>query len=277
MKILIAGAGIAGSVLARMLRERDHDVTVTDPRPHTAASRCAFAYLRTAWWQGPEREEVRRAVDWYEERGWVLTRDGWVTDVRRGRDFRQSDHVLIDPRAPLVKADLSMRLNRYMDGPGGVLTTLGDGVQTDATHLVLACGAGMDRWSSGTPVHGGIYECDDYRMITPLKLLRVTDRLTYTAADDGTVTRVGASKARTPEAARERAGRILDRMMDAGIVTCTRPWTYRAGTRWEHLGGSSGGGRQISEHVWSFTGFARSGYARVPGAARKLIERMDQR
>lgn len=275
MKILIAGAGIAGSVLTRMLRERGHEVVLADARPDRAASRCAFAYLRTAWWTGEERAEVRRAVGWYEERGWVLSRDGRVTDVRRGRDFSQADHILIDPRGPLVKPDLGMNLQRW-SGRLSVLAVLGDGLEVPVDRLVVATGAGTGRWAHGTPVYGGVYECMDYRMITPLKLLRVTDRLTYTAADDGTVTRLGASKALTPEAAKRRAWTIRERMMDAGLVTCTRKWTYRSGTRWEQANRSPGGARQVSERVWTFTGFARSGYARVPGAAQYLIRRLEE-
>lgn len=275
MKILIAGAGIAGSVLARMLLERDHTVTVLDARPYRAASRCAFAYLRTAWWTGEERKQVRSAVDWYEQRGWVITRQAEVHDLRRDRVVTQADHVLIDPHAPLLKPDIAMDLTRYSDGPGGVLVSAGDGVALDADALVLACGAGMDRWYSGTPTYGGIFEAPGRCMSGDLRLLRVTDRMTYTAAAGERITRVGASRARTPEAAKARAEAILKRMLDANIIDTPAPWTYRAGTRWSNLAGP-GGGARISQSVWAFTGFARSGYATVPTAARDLVRELEK-
>lgn len=276
MRIMVAGAGIAGSVLTRMLRDRGHEVTLIDSRPHRAASRCAFAYLRLAWWTGAERDEVRRAVDWYDWHGWVRSRTGVVHDLRRGWTRERRDHVLVDPRGPLVRPDLSVDLTGYRDGPGGVLLKLG-GINTDAHRLVIACGAQTDRWSAGSPVYGGIYETPGARTEGALNLLRVTDRMTFTAACDGTRTRVGASKGLTPETARERVDRIFERMKAAGIIDPSAPWEYRAGTRWEYLGGAPGGPRRLSENVWTFAGFARSGYARVPEAARRLVERIEER
>lgn len=278
MKILIAGAGIAGSVLTRLLRARGHEVLLADGRPDRAASRCAFAYLRLGWWRGEQRAGVRRAVDWYESSGWLRTRTGTVYDVRRGWVRDQEDHVLLDPRGPLVGDPLAMDLKSYADGPGGVLAVLGDRLDVDADHLVLACGAGTDRWAHGSPVYGGVYEAPG-RRIPPgpdLRLLRVTDRVTHVAAYDGRTTRVGASRGRTPEIALARALLIRNRLSDRGVINGRDGWTYRAGTRWEHLAGA-GGPRQIEPHTWTFTGFARSGYATVPGAARRLIERLEGR
>lgn len=274
---MVAGAGIAGSVLTRMLRDRGHDVTLIDSGPHRAASRCAFAYLRLAWWKGAERDEVRRAVDWYDRHGWVRSRTGIVHDLRRGWTREQRDHVTVDPRGPLVRPDLASDLTAYWDGPGGPVVLLEDNLRLDAHRLVIACGAQTDRWSAGSPVYGGVYEASGAHTEGALNLLRVTDRMTFTAAHDGTMTRVGASKGLTPGAARERADRIFERMTAAGIIDPSAPWEYRAGARWEHLGGAPGGPRRLSENVWTFAGFARSGYARVPEAARRLVERIEER
>lgn len=274
---MVAGAGIAGSVLTRMLRDRGHEVILIDSRPYRAASRCAFAYLRLAWWKGAERDEVRRAVDWYEGNSWVRSRTGVVHDLRRGWTREQRDHVLVNSRGPLVRPDMAVDLSGYWDGPGGVAVLVGDRLRLDAHRLVIACGAQTDRWAQGSPVYGGIYEVPGAHTEGALNLLRVTDRMTFTAAYDGARTRVGASKGLTPEKARERADRIFERMTDAGIIDPSAPWEYRAGTRWEHLGGAPGGPRRLSENVWTFAGFARSGYARVPEAARRLAERIEER
>jgi glycine/D-amino acid oxidase-like deaminating enzyme len=274
VKVLIAGAGIAGSVLARMLRERGHEAVVTDRQPHLAASRCAYAYVRTAWFRGEDKQRVRESLDWYGSNDWIVTRRG-LLHTKDGRVRAQDDHILVHPTAPLVRPDLSFGLDGYSDVLGGVLVFLGpERVPADAHHLVLACGRGMDYWYTGRPVYGGVFECRDYRMIRPLKLLRVTDRLTHVAADDGTVTRTAASKGRTPGEARQRSEKILDLMMDQGLITATHPWSYRPGVRWESFDRRPVADR-ISTHVWALTGFARTGYAFAPSYARELIGKME--
>ncbi len=276
MKILVAGAGIAGSVLTRMARERGHEVTLTDRQPHLAASRCAYAYLRAGWFRDGERVRARYALKYYADHGWVLADQATVRDVRRRRTFIQDDHYLIHPHAPLLKPDLAFGLTEYSDGPGGVLASLGpERVPADADHLVLAMGAGMNYRYHGTPTYGGVFESPDRSLVTPLNLLRISDRLTHVAADNGTSVRTAASKGRTPEEARRNAERILDRMLSEGLVGSPRGWTYRSGTRWTTLGGSPAAD-PISNHVWALTGFSRSGYATVPSYARDLLDRMER-
>lgn len=277
MKILVAGAGIAGSVFTRMARERGHEVVLTDAQPHRAASRCAYAYLRTAWFKGDDKRRVREALDWYETRGWLITRQADVWDARPGRPFRtQDDHVLISPRGPLVKADGSWEVTGYREDPGGVVTSLGsEGLAVAASHLVLACGAGMTSYTYGTPSYGGVFECDTYPLARPLKVYRITDRLSHVVAYDGSVTRTAASKGRTPEEARARSEKILELMMDRGMVTATRRWTYRPGARWSWFDGSPAA-LPLSPHVWALTGFARNGYALVPSYARNLLDKLEE-
>ena len=276
MKVAVAGAGIAGSVLTRMLRQRGHEVTVYDRTPHRAASRCAFAYLRTGWFTGPEKARVREALAWYDMRGWHLTDQAEVHDLQRGRIFTQGDHHLIDPYGPLVKADGGWNVETYRDGPGGVLLTLTGGLETDAHHLVLACGPGMERFTFGGPSYGGIFESQGPWMRGNLRLLRVTDRLTHVAAGGRHITRVGASKAKSPDLARAGAEKILKRMTDEGVVDANAPWTYRAGVRWTD-GTGPGRAIRLSDHVHAFTGFSRTGYAFVPSAARVLVDQMEGR
>lgn len=275
MKIVVAGAGIAGSVLTRMLRERGHSATLLDSSPDKAASRCAFAYLRTAWWTGEEKHRVREALKWYESHGWVIADEATVHDVRRGRVLTQRDHYLVDPWAPLLEPDLAMNLSGFSDGSAGVRLWSGAGEPQDADRLVLACGSGMERFTSGTATYGAVYEAPGRQADEALKLLRVTDRMTHVAAAGDRLTRVGASKGRTREAALARAEAILERMIRYGIVTPGADWKLREGMRWETLVGPVGGLR-LDRHVWSFTGFARSGYATVPGAARDLVKELEQ-
>ena len=276
MKVTVAGAGIAGSTITRMLRARGHEVTLLDPWPRRAASHCAYAYLRTGWFKGPDKVRVRQGLDWYERNGWIVTRKADVHDRMRGRYVVQTDHILIHPSQPLLTPDILWGLDSYSDEnlAGVQLKVLGQPGILWADHLVLACGPGMRRWSLGTPVHGGVFECESYRMGVPLRLLRLTDRLTHVAADDGAVVRTAASKGRTPEEARERSEKILNLMFDEGMLSSTHRWTYRAGTRWT---GPDGGpvASRLSEHVWALTGFARTGYAMAPSYALDLIKALE--
>lgn len=276
MKVTVAGAGIAGSVLTRMLRERGHEVTLLDPWPERAASRCAYAYLRLGWFKGPDKVRVRQGLDWYERNDWIVTRKADVHDRMRGRYVVQTDHVLIHPSKPLLAPDIRWGLDSYAEDAltGVQLRVFGQPGVLYADHLVLACGPGMRRWSMGTPVYGGVFECESYRMGVPLRLLRLTDRLTHVAADDGTVVRTAASKGRTPEEARERSEKILARMFDEGMLSSTHRWTYRAGTRWTGPDGDPVAS-QLSEHVWALTGFARTGYALAPSYARDLVDKLE--
>lgn len=274
-KVIVAGSGIAGSVLTRILRERGHRVTLVDGDPGASASRCAFAYLRTVWWTGEEKARVRAGLEWYTRHGWHLTDEALVVDLGRNRTAMQGDHHLIDPEGPLVTPDLHQHLGEYRDGPGGVLASAGEHA-LDAHHLVLACGSGMNRFSFGTPSFGGVLDARGLRMTkgAPLALLRVTDRLTHVAAGSSRMTRVGASRGPMPGVARDRAHQILNRMVHEGLVDGRAPWEYRPGVRWTSVNGSPGG-TQVSAHVWTFTGFARSGYATVPSAALDLADRLE--
>lgn len=273
MKILVAGAGIAGSVLTTQLRAAGHEVTLADGRPDISASQCAFAYMRLGWFRGPDRDAVKYALDWYRGQGHLLTSQAWVRDVRRG-SFQQDGHYLVHPTGPLVAPDVHRNVYGYRSDADGVWVLMDDSSQAHRVdRLVLACGAGTDRWGAGTPTYGGVFESRRYRMNVPLRLLRVTDRLTHVAADDGTVVRVGASKGRTPAEALQRAASILGRMMDEGMIPSSIKWVYRSGARWTNLTGGSGPA-PVEDRVWTFTGFSRTGYALVPAAARDFVSEM---
>lgn len=274
MKVVIAGSGIAGSVLTRMLRERGHEVVVLDPDPETAASRCAFAYLRTAWFTGEARRRVREALRWYDDHGWALEHQATVHDLKRGRVVTQPDHYLIDPVGPLVEPDRAERVEGYREGTYGVRVLTPTNV-IDAHHLVLACGQGMDRFTSGTPTYGAVFDAPGRQAADGLSILRITDRLSHAVAAGGHRTRTAASKGRTPESAAERAEAILDQMIRHGVVSGDAEWTLRTGVRWENFNGTPGHS-YLGYRAWAFTGFARTGYALVPGAARELIQELER-
>jgi hypothetical protein len=270
MKILVAGAGIAGSCATAVLREAGHGVDLADASPSTAASRCAFAVTRLAWWDTEQRHTVRRSLDWYDDQGHIVTATATVHDVRRGRVAVQPDHYLIDPVGPLVKPDTATALDWWVQCPGYVLVGMRDGGEHRYGALVLAAGpatAHLAGWPSTGRSFGGIFAAPGDRLADggQLAMLRRTDRLSYTAAYVGGETRIGASRCSSPGQARRVADGIRDRLLSAGIVTGDfADWKYRAGTRYAT---AAPGASRIDDRVWALTGLARSGYALAPAAA----------
>ncbi|WP_341868246.1 FAD/NAD(P)-binding protein [Streptomyces africanus] len=270
---MVAGAGIAGSCVARALRERGHDVTVADGYSQSAASRCAFAFTRTAWWTGDQRTDVRAALAWYGRHGWLVDDSAEVKDLRRGRTVRQGDHYLVDPLGPLVDPDVAQHVTAWKGAGHVVAVTLADGTRTETDALVLST-ARSATGASRALTYGGVWEAPGRHLAGPgpLALLRVTDRLSHTAAWDGTFTRVGASKASTASGARQRAERILSRMCHEGLVDPEAPWVYREGVRYTPPAGPAA--CEVEPRVWALTGFGRSGYSTAPAAAQRLAARL---
>lgn len=275
MRILVAGAGIAGSCTATVLREAGHDVVLADGQPHLAASRCAFALTRMSWWKGEQRAAVARSLDWYADRDRILTDTAVVHDIRRGRTEKQGGYLLIDPVRTLVKSDLPSNVSWWTPDGDGVLVRLRNGIQDwklDA--LVIACGPAtgyIARQAPGVHSYGGIFTAPGNRLADPgrLALLRRTDRLSYTAAYVGSgadsETRIGASRSLTAGEAYDSAVDIRARLLSEGVVTGhSDEWTYRAGTRYATV---TPGARHIAARVWTLSGLARSGYALAPAAA----------
>lgn len=270
MKILVAGAGIAGSCAATALREAGHVVHLADPSPSTAASRCAFAVTRTAWWGTEQRRTVRRSLDWYRQRGHIITSSAVVTDVRRGKTLIQGDHYLINPTLTLVDPDTHVGLDWWVQCPGYVLVGMRDGTEHRYGALVIAAGpasAHLAGWPSTGRSFGGIFAAPGSRLAHAgqLSMFRRTDRLSYTAAWLVTETRIGASRCSSPGQARRVAEGIRDRLLSEGVVTGSADdWEYRCGTRYAT---ASPGAVRLEPRVWTLTGLARSGYALAPAAA----------
>lgn len=270
MKILVAGAGIAGSCATTALREAGHDVTLADASPSTAASRCAFAVTRTAWWDTEQRRTVRRSLDWYDRRGHIITTSAVVTDVRRGKTSIQGDHYLINPIGPLLPPDLAASLGWWRQIDGSVFADFRHWTSLTFDALVIATGpasAHLAGWPEGERSFGGIFTAPGNRLAHAgqLSMFRRTDRLSYTAAYVGGETRIGASRCSTPAQARRIADGIRDRLLSEGIVSGSADeWAYRPGVRYAT---ASPGAVRLDERVWALTGLARSGYALAPAAA----------
>ncbi len=279
MKILVVGAGIAGSCATTVLREAGHDVVLADPTPDLAASRCAFAVTRLAWWGTEQRATVRRSLDWYNQRGHIITKTAVVHDVRRWRTTIQGDHYLINPTATLVKPDMGLEMTDWWPSPGGVRAEFGEFGPSGYDALVLAAGPDTARlagWPPGGYSYGGIYTAPGNRLTDggQLAMLRRTDRLGYTAAWLIDETRIGASRCSTPEQAHRVADGIRDRMLSEGIVTGSADeWSYRSGIRYAT---ASPGATRIAERVWTLTGLARSGYAIAPAAALDIASEIGE-
>lgn len=275
LRVAVAGAGIAGSCAARVLREAGHEVTVFDPNPSLSASQCAFAVIHIAYRASEsERNSARRSLGWYADHGWITTTVATVYDVRRGKVIEQDGRHLIDPGAPLVLPDVRTKVRTWYESPGrGVTVSTAAGwSQFDA--LVLAAGPGTQGLAPvvGEVSYGGMFTARGDRLAadTFLSLLRRTDRLSYTAAYVNGQTRIGASRCASPEQARRLADGIRDRLLSEGVVTGSADdYAYRSGVRYAT---KEPGRTRLKDRVWTLTGLARSGYAFAPAAAMEIAD-----
>lgn len=283
MNIVVVGAGIAGSCLAHQARERGHTVTVCDGKAAGAASRCALALTRTAWWPEQQRPAVVGALDWYRQRDWLAQESARVHDVLHGRIVDQDDHYLIDPLAPLVKPDIPGHVSAIGTTPGeaGVNVSIEDWGAVPADAVVVAAGSHSPAFppapAEAVLSYGGTWVADGNHLHDPagpaLRMLRLSNRCSYTAAYVGGQTRVGSSRNTTAKAAHTSARTILARMIEHGIVDSEAPWRYASGTRYtlptaEHI-------RRLGPRVWLLAGFGRGGYITAPTAARTLLDRLE--
>ena len=274
MKILVAGAGIAGSCMTTVLREAGHEVVLVDRASWSAASRCAFAVTRTAWWGGEERHAVRRSLDWYNLREHIVTKSAVIHDVRRARTLIRPDYYLVNPVTTLVHPDLEQGLDWWVHDAdrSRVLAGFLPCTQEDAFDALVICAAGETPRLAGQEPHGrtvfgGMFTAEGNRLTRggQLSVLRRTDRLSYTAAFVGGKTRIGASRCSTPGEARRIAEGIRDRLLSEGVVSGGVPdWWYRAGKRFIT---DQPIAQRINQRVWTLAGLGRTGFATAPAAA----------
>lgn len=273
MKLIVVGAGIAGSCVTRMARERGFDVTVVagEARPDSLA---ATAVLRRGYHSGRagELEAWDYALSVYAEWDVRMHRGGVVSSYRRplGGEVADSDWLLLDPAEALVKKDmerevLSAHGKRIWFGRG-------DGLAGDA--VVAACGARGVLAPSGSVTWGvtWLHAPDALRAPEDVKVYQYAPYRTIVGGVAGGRARVGSSSSVTEEGAVAQARKMLGVAWDLGWLTTTDGWEMRTGTRVK----TDGGWRRAEDGHWEIGGFHRTGYALAPMAAKEVLDDIEK-
>jgi hypothetical protein len=272
-KLIVVGAGIAGSCVTRMARERGWDVTMIagEGKPDSLA---ATAVLRRGYHAGraDEIEAWDYAVRMYAEWGVQMHRGAGVSSYRRplGGEMADSDWLLLDPAAPLVKRDV-MREVLSVHG-ARVWFGRGDGVAGDA--VVAAAGARGALAPSGALTWGvtWLHAPEALRAPEAVKVYQYAPYRTIVGGVAGGRARVGSSSSVSEEGAVRQAEKMLGVAWDLGWLTTRDGWEMRTGMRVK----TDGHWRRNENGVWEIGGFHRTGYALAPMAAREVLDDIEK-
>jgi FAD dependent oxidoreductase len=274
MKIVVVGAGIAGSIFTRFAREAGHEVVVVAPddKPDSLA---ATAILRKGYHAGkPEQIAAWEfAVETYERLGLELKRGAMTSGFRRlgSAETPDSDWLLIDPAAPLVVPDVKRTVVTVKGGNAWTGPEDRDRLAGDA--VVAACGATGALAPSGKVTWGVTWLHADGALREPqhIRVYQYAPYRTLMGGVAGGQARVGSSSAATREKAVEQGKKMLDMAWHLGWLTTRDNWEMRLGAR---LKSDRLWWRDEESECWRLGGFHRTGYALAPAAARDLLERL---
>jgi glycine/D-amino acid oxidase-like deaminating enzyme len=268
MKLIVVGAGIAGSSTTRIARSKGWDVTLIDHAPEQSASRSALATIRPTWFDKTERDDLERSWEWYSQWGAAGSREAYVSNWRDRSVKKQKDWWLVDPITPLVAPDLIERVVGIY--PNYVTTDSGQIIEADA---ILNCtGAyGADLAHDVTMFAGVTWISHNAELdYSPYRVHHLRPYKSLSAAQINGVTRVGSSIATTADKAIDDAKEMLMTALALGIVK-SGDWEMSLGWRAKGKGGIPIY-PELGERNAYFSGLARSGYGLSPAIAEKWIE-----
>lgn len=258
MRLLIVGAGIAGSALARLARASGHHVTVLADPDKPRASEAAVCVLRPEWFAGDLRYAAQWTLTWYQQQGWLAAGSTVAHTYRSDRVLRRSGYWTIDPALPLVEPD---ELGEWNGGRRGV----------DATVLCRGA-AGSDlpwkRLAGATLIAA---------RPGPVGLASLEERPRFTtfAFSTGTELRFGSSSAADPDVAVERLLASEQRARAVGILPAG-PARRITGLRlMPPTVAETGRPRRLAEGLWAMEGFGRVGYSLAPFLASRLLRQIE--
>lgn len=251
--LIIVGAGIMGSTLARMAIRRGLSVELIGL--DAPSSLAALALSRPAW-----SESHAEARAWYEGLGAVRATSALVSRASWPEPRRQEDWLLIDPGLPLLQPSRRAPVSWF---PG--MVSHNRDVTPGRLVVVSAPAHGLLPDSYGTTVVG-----DNPGAETGLYIHWLRPYHHIAVVVDEYRCRLGSSVARTRDGADDRAIRMIAEARDAGLPAPVN-WMLHRGQRY---GKSTL--RSEKPGLVLMEGMARSGYAEAPRLARELLDRYDQ-
>ena len=266
MRAAVVGAGIAGSCVTRVLRERGHQVTlISAGKPHSLA---ATAVLRRAWHHQALRDVFDTSMECYARWGIRVDWGGLVTSWRRPGELAvpERDWASIDPAAPLLAPDVTGAVEAIT----GRRVMVAGGPVVDADAVV--CCAGASTLSQPGRISWGVtWEHHDPLAVAPppLRVHHVAPYKTIFAgvfhAPAASRARIGSSTAPDLDRARRHGEDLLAAAIALGWTASASGWRPVAGARHHaDVNAIRSGG------VWYLAGLARTGYAMAPGWAAGL-------
>jgi threonine dehydrogenase-like Zn-dependent dehydrogenase len=250
MRLAVIGAGIGGSMVARVASAAGHDVTVLADPLLVPASHAALCVVNPRWFKGQGRSDAMHALDTYSQLGAVTSNAArYERYDRTGESVRVGEFFAVDPARVLVEPDSPW--------------TWHEGRPRGFDAVVLCLGAagptpGERTWGVTTLVDSserGMY-C---RLAAPRQLL-------FSVNHNGHQARLGSSVAPTAELAFLRQDKIL-----AKLPTPSRfGWTDLVGQRLMPTD-EPGAIRHLEAGLWSLDGFGRVGYSLAPARAKRLV------
>jgi glycine/D-amino acid oxidase-like deaminating enzyme len=269
MKLIVIGAGIAGSSATRIARDKGWDVTLIDNAPEQSASRSALATIRPTWFDKAERDDLERSWEWYSKWGAAGTREAYVSNWRDRSVKKQNAWWLVDPLLPLLKPDTIERVVRISDKN----VELDGGLSINADAILNCTGAyGADLARDVSLFAGVTWISNDAQLdYPPYRVHHIRPYKSLSAAQINGVTRVGSSIAATADKAIQEAQNLLEQAHLLGIVKPGATWEMSLGWRAKGKGGIPIY-PELGQRNAYFSGLARSGYGLSPAIAEKWID-----
>ena len=255
--VIIVGAGICGSSLARAAKAAGLGIVVVDDNRPTD-SLAAAAVLRRAWHSADETALFDRSMALYREWGVPVLSGAIVTNYRHTEPKIDPDWHMIAPALPLWPASIAGHASA-IDGGVAVL-----GREIEAHHVLWATGRYGGNVSGVT--HGVTWVHDDpHAALVNPQMMRVHHVAPYKSVMAGVVgkrARFGSSSANTAEKAWEQARYFKELGIREQIIEDVEGWRPVYGQRVK------------SAQAATLGGMHRTGYALAPALAERIIARV---
>lgn len=242
--MIIAGAGLAGSWLARAARDAGHQVLlVSDGRPPGTAA--ALAVLRPSWLRKSERGLLADSVMLSQAAGaQVIIGAEYTRWDSPGQAKTQADWVAVDPTGMCLEPD-EVRTCEQAD-----VWCTGADVPGKITHGAT--------WVNPDP---------DALAFTGMRAHLIAPYKTMVGVAFRSGARLGSSSSVRREKSLEQARLQLELADSLGWLRTTEGWELVEGRRVLRDPQLT----RNSDGSWTWSGFHRTGFALVPAVAREIV------
>lgn len=229
-RLIIVGAGVAGSSAERIASYYGYDTVLVDPNPQQAASRAALATIRPQWLGDNGRAWATASWRWYERWGTAVCQTAMVSSWKKPQPVRQKDWWLVEPIAVLRPPDVTAQVVDYGPEPA---VRFADGTEIHGDAVLVAVGAHDTKlYPDFRPMVGCTLYNDTLEMRdAPLRVHHLRPFHALTVAQHKNVVTLGSSIARTADKAEEEVWRMLEVAEQLEIVPGSSDWQIITNTR----------------------------------------------